>query len=79
MPPVKIVYASTSCTTGTPDGGFIQLSEGEPWASDDPIVLTHPDLFSSFPPPPNFPRRSVAAVEQATAAPGEKRAYTRRG
>jgi hypothetical protein len=41
------------------------LREGEVWAADDPLVLTHPGLFSDTPPAPAFPRRTVRAVEDA--------------
>lgn len=52
------------------------LNSAEPWDADDPFVHAHPDLFSAD---PGFaPRRSVpAGVEQASAAPGEKRATRR--
>ena len=73
MPPVKVVFAATSCATGN-NGGFVQLREGDAWAADDPVVIAHPGLFSDY---PLNPRRSVPAtvIEQTTAAPGE----TRRG
>ena len=46
------------------------IREGEAWASDDPFVERHPDYFTAEPP---RLRRTVAPVEQATAAPGERR------
>lgn len=73
MPPVNVVYATATCATATADGIGIVLREGDVWAADDPAVLAHPGLFSDTPPAPNFPRRTVRAVEQATAAPGERR------
>ena len=79
MPPVRFVYVAVSCATGTEDGSPVNLREGDVWAADDPIVRFHPDLFSAEPPAPSFPRRTVAVVEQATAAPGEKRNTRPRG
>jgi hypothetical protein len=46
------------------------IREGEAWASDDPFVELHPELFTAA---PARLRRTVAPVEQATAAPGERR------
>lgn len=52
-----------------------QLTEGDLWDADDPVVREHPDWFSDDLEP--IIRRSVpkveSPVEQATAAPGEKR------
>lgn len=79
---MKIVYATGTRHVG-PTG---VVRKGSHWPADDPIVLAHPDLFSDDPryglsysvtpegfddPAPEPP------VEQATAAPGEKR-QTRR-
>jgi hypothetical protein len=69
----RFVYATATCGTATADGIGIDLREGDCWAADDPLVLAHPGLFADTPPAPNFPRRTVLAVEQATAAPGERR------
>lgn len=70
----KPVYATFS-TWVTPT---VHLNRGEVWDSDDPVVLSHPDWFSDDAEP--FLRRSSdgsysgsPTVEQATAAPGEKR------
>lgn len=80
---MKIVYA-TATTSVTLDGGGSGLVEkGTHWSADDPIVRRHPDLFSED---PRYGLRfSVEPdgyddppVEQATAAPGEKR-NARRG
>lgn len=54
----------------------VQLVRGEAWASDDPVVAANPDQFDSDPEAAGVLRRSVPAapaVEQATAAPGERR------
>jgi hypothetical protein len=68
-------YVFAACTTAyaEPGAGKVYLTEGEPWVADDPFVLAHPDLFRAD---PKNPKRTVAprpAVEQATAAPGERR------
>ena len=41
--------------------------------SDHPVVKEHPELFSDSPTWAMSPRGMVEVVEQATAAPGEKR------
>lgn len=65
-----IVFARVSASVGD-----IIIREGEAWAGDDPFVKAHPDHFTDA---PARVRRTVAVVEQASAAPGEKRG-TRRG
>jgi hypothetical protein len=67
----NFVFAQETCFVHVDHGSF-RLTAGEPWADDDPVVVARPDLFADTPAPP-FPRRSVHAVEQTTAAPGEKR------
>lgn len=53
---------------------FLNIAKGQSFNDDDPIVLSHPDLFT------NDARRALpGAVEQATAAPGEKRNARRAG
>lgn len=76
---MKIVYASATCSATTSDGLPVRMQAGEPWDGDDPFVAEHPDLFIETPGFP-YPRRTVAepTVEQATAAPGERR-NVRRG
>jgi hypothetical protein len=78
MPPLKVVYATANCATATTDGVPVMLHEGEVWDALDNLVIARPGLFSDTPPAPNFPRRTVRAVEQATSAPGELR-NVRRG
>jgi hypothetical protein len=77
MPAIKVVYAVATCASSTDDGIGVNLREGDVWAADDPFVRSHPGLFSDEPPGPRFPLRTVRVVEQATAAPGERR-VTRR-
>lgn len=74
-----IVFALSTCTTTDPATGLIiRLREGELWAADDPFVKARPDLFGAQ---PERIRRTIPAqpvIEQASKAPGEKRA-TKRG
>jgi hypothetical protein len=51
---------------------------GEAWYADHPLVVDHPDSFSDEP-PLIHPRNWTPPVEQASAAPGEKRANRRGG
>ena len=57
------------------DGERYHVTRGEAWDGSDPLVKAHPDLFGDD---PGALRRTVAPVEQATRAPGERR-LTRRG
>lgn len=59
------------------------VRRGTFWWADCPMVRDNPDLFSDAPPeveilPRNWPASYVeSSVEQATAAPGEKRSTRR--
>jgi hypothetical protein len=72
---VKVVYATASVAVTMPGGYTAMVQKGSHWPPDDPLVLSHPDLFSEDPrygmsysqPQPPEP------VEQMTAAPGEIR------
>lgn len=69
------------CRWTTWAGPTVQLIEGEAWDADDPIVQSHPDWFSPEPAVVRgtVPRKAAEApvVEQATAAPGERRSVKR--
>jgi hypothetical protein len=70
-----IVYANSTCTTTDPNTGLIvRLTEGEPWAADDPFVNARPGFFAES--PLNI-RRTAPPIEQASKAPGEKRPVRR--
>lgn len=71
----KIVYAAAQCVVRY-NNLTVRLEPGHPWAADDPFVKARPDLFSDEPTAIN--RTSPPPVEQATAAPGERRT-TKRG
>ena len=82
---MDIVYAKYSAYVPTPDGGGVGVAAGTHWPASDPVVaVAPPDMFSPDPryglnwygdPPPEM---AEPPVEQATAAPGERR-NTRRG
>lgn len=75
---VPIVFCKEQGRTINPATGLtVTLVPGEAWAADDPFVKANPDKFSLEPP---TIRRTVAhqVIEQASKAPGEKRA-TKRG
>lgn len=79
---MKIVYAKANSNVfaaGIP----VSISVGQHWRADDPVVKAYPEMFtddaryglsSTVPVPADEP-----AVEQATAAPGEKRTSVKRG
>ena len=80
---MQVVYATGTAGFMTPDGAFHTVHYGQHWPADDPVVKAAPaGLFSPDPvyglassrPPADSP-----PVEQATAAPGERRAAVRRG
>ena len=73
-----IAFVKHSASTFV-DGKRIRLVKDEAWDAADPVVKARPDLFSGLPErlqssveKPARPR-AVAAVEAASAAPGEKR------
>lgn len=71
----RYVFASASVSVRVPGETYpVPVRRGEVWYAEDPFVKAHPDLFSDDPP---RARGSEPEVEQATAAPGEKRATRR--
>lgn len=79
---MDVVYATATARVGTPDGGQAMVVKGQHWPAADPVVTSNPSLFSTdarwgmtF---SSQPDGFDAPVEQATAAPGERR-NTRRG
>ncbi|HEX7098368.1 MAG TPA: hypothetical protein VF377_03945 [Acidimicrobiia bacterium] len=70
-----IVYAVATAAVVNPlTEEVVNLNVGDVWAADDPFVKAVPHMFSAE---PTRIRRTVrqrtSGVEQATAAPGEKR------
>ena len=77
---MRVVFATVTTSVTMPAGHSILVRTGSHWPAEDPFVLAHPDLFTedarvgmtySQPPQPDPP------VEQATAAPGERRVLAR--
>ncbi len=77
----RIVFVRATASVRTPGSKYpTSLHVNEPYWADSPLVLARPELFSDTP-SVVFPQGwtpADAPVEQASAAPGEKRA-TRRG
>jgi hypothetical protein len=64
------VLMATTSFSSVLRGVSVQVQQGELLEADDPIVRSFPQFFG---PPKVRPRSGPPAVEQATAAPGEKR------
>jgi len=77
---VRVVFATETVSVMMPGGYPALVQKGSHWRADDPLVLSHPDLFSEDPrygmsysqPQPEDP-----PIEQMTADPGERRAVAR--
>lgn len=70
---MRVVFAKEDVWATNPATGLpVQLTQNEPWDSDDPFVKARRDLFATQ---PVKIRRTVeqAPVERATRAPGERR------
>jgi hypothetical protein len=69
-----IVYATSTTSITNAGGVAFTLHRGEVWDADDPLVKQKPGFFSDT---PVVVRVSAGegwrVVEQATAAPGERR------
>ncbi len=66
-------FCSSSCIVGW-QGQTLHLVANTVWRADDPFVKAHPGLFADSPERVETSRGVVSrGVEQATAAPGEKR------
>jgi hypothetical protein len=80
---MDVVYAVETAQIPTEECGVVLVHKGEHWPADDPAVKASPSLFSADPryglrysaEPPGY---NDPPVEQATAAPGERR-NVRRG
>jgi hypothetical protein len=69
-----IVYATSTTSIVNAGGVAFTLHKGEVWDADDPLVKQRPEFFTDE---PVIARVSAGEgwrpVEQATAAPGERR------
>lgn len=78
---MKVVYPTRAASVPMPGGYTVYVPLGTHWADSDPVVLQHPGMFSDDPRyglygnPPRDADGEV--VEQASAAPGEKRIMKR--
>lgn len=71
---MNLVYANASCSITNQHGEIFRLVRGEPWDADDPLVKHRSNFFSKNPVQARTSHnRGFVEVEQATAAPGEKR------
>lgn len=65
----NIKFCTSTCSVVV-NGVPYSLLAGQAWVADDPVVLAHPKLFTDL---PTWVYTINGPVEQATAAPGEKR------
>lgn len=79
---MDVVFARETRHVGTAAGGGGVVRKGSHWPAEDPVVVANPDLFTAD---PRYgmsysvqPDGWDAPVEQATSAPGERRATRRR-
>lgn len=78
---MKVVYATANVVVTRPSGEGISIHAGQHWPANDPVVRDFPDLFSDDPRiglRVSAPLSEDEPVEQATAAPGEKRQTRKR-
>lgn len=72
---MDLKYATASVNV-TVDGQRYNLTLGEAWDADDPVVKAHPSAFSDRPPFARATDRGLVGwkpVESATDRPGERR------
>lgn len=73
---MSVVFVKESASTAV-EGRRVRLQKDEAWDADDPVVKARPDLFVDRPErvmvSTEKPARTASPIEQATAAPGEKR------
>jgi hypothetical protein len=75
---MDVVYPVNDATLTLANGASCSVRRGQHWSADDPVVREKPDAFTTDPryglafstPPPEM---ADPPVEQATAAPGERR------
>lgn len=69
----NIVFARVTGTASW-NGQRIRLAEDDPWNADDPFVVAHPQHFRDLPLRLfGHQGAQLDVIEQASAAPGEKR------
>jgi hypothetical protein len=80
---IEHVFATADFPAETEAGARVMVRKGSHWPVDDPLVKRYPEAFSSDPRwGLQFSREPSGwddpPVEQATAAPGERRNVRRR-
>ena len=66
-------FCTSACVVGW-QGQTFHLSTNTVWRADDPFVKAHPDLFADSPERVESSGGIITrGIEQATAAPGERR------
>lgn len=79
---IEHVFATADFPAQSANGGRVMVRKGTHWPADDPVVKEHPGAFSADPrwglqyseEPQGW---DDPPIEQATAAPGEKRTTRR--
>ena len=72
------VYALATTTLTVPGQRFrVSVAQRQVFWSDDAVVIAHPDSFSAVDPAVTRLAGWEPPIEQATAAPGEKRSTRR--
>jgi hypothetical protein len=82
---MDIVFSTVNVVASHPKtGASVPIVHGSHWPADDPVVLAYPNFFSSdgrfglsSSRPLDADGYPLGHVEQATAAPGEKRTRAR--
>ena len=82
---IPVVYAMSRALIPMQDGTRVLVAKGTHWPADDPLVKSHPLMFSADPrwgmqytaEPDGYNDAHEVAAETATAVPGEKRAARR--
>lgn len=80
---MDIVYPVADAVLPLKSGASFTIRRGQHWSAHDTVVQEHPDMFTTdaryglaFSTPPQ--ELSEGPVEQATAAPGERRSVRNR-
>lgn len=91
---IEVVYAQGNAHVPLPSGAIANVHVGQKWPKTDQVVRLRPDLFTEDPryglvyseAPPGYDAQlnelpaddEAGDVEEATAAPGERRSVRRR-
>lgn len=67
--PSPVAFVAAQSFVGNLDGRRVEFVKGEPVAAGNPAVAKWPSMFI----PQEYRHERIERIEQATAAPGEKR------